>query len=125
MGLVLGIGTCCQLRASLHVDPGFLLLLQGHKSQILCLAFAPDATKMVTASKDGTWRVWNINVRYHQQEDPKTLLQHQQEVMVALQCMHMQEKKRKDYAFWHQLNEKPSIMPGGLRKYCCGLWLLL
>ncbi|DBB17019.1 hypothetical protein WJX82_010063 [Trebouxia sp. C0006] len=54
--------------------------LKGHKSQILCLAFAPDATKMVTASKDGTWRVWNINVRYHQQEDPKTLLQRQQEV---------------------------------------------
>ena len=45
---------------------------------------------MVTASKDGTWRVWNINVRYHQQEDPKTLLQHHQEVMVALQCMQTQ-----------------------------------
>lgn len=35
---------------------------------------------MVTASKDGTWCVWNINVRYHQQEDAKCLLQHQQEV---------------------------------------------
>ncbi len=22
------------------------------------------------------------------------------------------EKKRKDYAFWRQLNEKPSIVPG-------------
>lgn len=57
--------------------------MQGHKSQILCLAFSPDSTKMVTASKDGTWRVWNINVRYHQQEDPKILLQHQQEVRLA------------------------------------------
>ena len=53
--------------------------LQGHKSQILCLTFSPDATKMVTASKDGTWRVWNIDVRYHQQEDAKCLLQHKQE----------------------------------------------
>lgn len=35
---------------------------------------------MVTASKDGTWRVWNIDVRYRQQEDAKCLLQHQQEV---------------------------------------------
>jgi len=60
---------------------------------------------MVTASKDGTWRVWNINVRYHQQEDPKNLLQRQQEVITALRCMHMQEKKRKDCACWHQLHE--------------------
>jgi len=22
------------------------------------------------------------------------------------------KKKRKDYAFWHQFNEKPSIIPG-------------
>ena len=54
--------------------------LQGHKSQILCLTFSPDATKMVTASKDGTWRVWNIDVRYHQQEDAKCMLHHKQEV---------------------------------------------
>ena len=90
LGVPLGTGICSQLCQSLHVDPDLLLLPQGHKSQIICLAFAPDATKMVTASKDGTWRVWNINIRYHQQEDPKTLLQHQQEVMVALGCMHMQ-----------------------------------
>lgn len=35
---------------------------------------------MVTSSKDGTWRVWNIDVRFHQQEDPKCLLQQPQEV---------------------------------------------
>ena len=57
-----------------------LFALQGHKSQILCLTFSPDATKMVTASKDGTWRVWNIDVRYHQQEDAKCMLHHTQEV---------------------------------------------
>ena len=57
-----------------------MCLVQGHKSQVLCLAFSPDSQKMVTASKDGTWRVWNINVRFHQQEDPKCLIQHTQEV---------------------------------------------
>ena len=35
---------------------------------------------MVTASRDGTWRVWNIDVRYHQQEDAKCMLHHKQEV---------------------------------------------
>ena len=35
---------------------------------------------MVTASKHATWRVWNINVRYHQQEDSKCLRQSQQQV---------------------------------------------
>ncbi|TVU44239.1 hypothetical protein EJB05_03675 [Eragrostis curvula] len=29
--------------------------------------------KIITASKDGSIRVWNINVRYHLDEDPKTL----------------------------------------------------
>ena len=90
MYLPLGNGTYNRLCQSLHGDPDLLLWPQGHKSQILCLAFAPNATKMVTASKDGTCHVWNVNVRYHQQEDPKTLLQRQQEVMVALRCMHMQ-----------------------------------
>lgn len=63
--------------------------LKGHKSQILCLSFSPDATKMVTASKDGTWRVWNINVRYHQQEDAKCLLQHRQEVPAGTVYSHL------------------------------------
>ena len=62
--------------------------LQGHKSQVLCLAFSPDSTKMATASKDGTWRVWNINVRFHQQEDPKCLLQQPQEVRAQMSVCH-------------------------------------
>ena len=41
---------------------------------------------MVTASKDGTWRVWNIDVRYHQQEDAKCILNHKQEVSSFAMC---------------------------------------
>lgn len=40
-------------------------------SQVFCLDFSPDLTKMVTASGDGLLKVWNINVRYHMDEDPK------------------------------------------------------
>eukprot|EP00798_Chlamydomonas_sp_ICE-L_P005050 gene5050-34839_t len=48
--------------------------LKGHKSQVMCTAFSPDNRKAITASKDGTLRVWNIDVRYSFSEDPKTLL---------------------------------------------------
>jgi hypothetical protein len=48
--------------------------------QVLGVAFSDDATRMVTSSKDGTWAVWNIAVRYKQQEDPKRLLSRTQEV---------------------------------------------
>lgn len=48
--------------------------LKGHKSQVMSAAFAPDGSKAVTASKDGTMRIWNLAVRYQLQEDPKVLL---------------------------------------------------
>uniref|UniRef100_A0A0D9W1M2 Uncharacterized protein n=1 Tax=Leersia perrieri TaxID=77586 RepID=A0A0D9W1M2_9ORYZ len=39
------------------------------------IVYAKDKSvkEIITASKDGTIRVWNINVRYHLDEDPKTL----------------------------------------------------
>ena len=73
-----------QCRIGQEVAAYLVWWLQGHKSQVLCLAFSPDSTKMATASKDGTWRVWNIDVRFHQQEDPKCLLQQPQEVRVQI-----------------------------------------
>ncbi|XP_028800482.1 transducin beta-like protein 2 [Neltuma alba] len=47
--------------------------LKGHKSAVTWLCFAPNSEQIITASKDGTIRIWNINVRYHLDEDPKTL----------------------------------------------------
>jgi len=40
----------------------------------MAVALNPDGTRAVTASKDGTLRLWNLDVRYHMQEDPKLLL---------------------------------------------------
>lgn len=48
--------------------------LKGHRSQIMTAAFSPDNKRAVTASKDLTLRVWNIDVRYTLSEDPKTLV---------------------------------------------------
>ena len=47
------------------------MALKGHKSKVHCLDFSPDLSKAVTASGDGLLKVWNINVRYHMDEDPK------------------------------------------------------
>nr|UUJ75336.1 WD40 transcription factor [Juglans regia] len=47
--------------------------LKGHKSAVTWLCFAPNSEQIITASKDGSVRIWNINVRYHLDEDPKTL----------------------------------------------------
>lgn len=50
-----------------------VMQLKGHKSAVTCLCFTPSSEQIITASKDGSIRVWNINVRYHLDEDPKTL----------------------------------------------------
>lgn len=42
--------------------------------QVMGVSFSPDSKRVVTASEDGTLRVWNIEVRYHMSEDPKVLL---------------------------------------------------
>ncbi|KAK2985237.1 hypothetical protein RJ640_015945 [Escallonia rubra] len=47
--------------------------LKGHKSAVTWLCFTPNSEQVITASKDGSIRLWNINVRYHLDEDPKTL----------------------------------------------------
>jgi WD40 repeat protein len=35
--------------------------------QVMSVAFSPDGGRAVTASKDGTMRIWNTAVRYHLQ----------------------------------------------------------
>ncbi|KAF9616350.1 hypothetical protein IFM89_029604 [Coptis chinensis] len=47
--------------------------LKGHKSAVTWLCFTPSSEQIITASKDGSIRIWNINVRYQLDEDPKTL----------------------------------------------------
>ncbi|XP_057827177.1 uncharacterized protein LOC131038678 [Cryptomeria japonica] len=50
-----------------------VMQLKGHKSAVTWLCFTSDSEKILTASKDGSMRLWNINVRYHLDEDPKCL----------------------------------------------------
>lgn len=48
--------------------------LKGHKKKITSVEFSWDSTRAVSASEDGTLRIWNIDVRYALQEDPKPLV---------------------------------------------------
>lgn len=50
-----------------------VMQLKGHKSAVTWLSFMWDSQRIVTASKEGTIKIWNINVRYHLDEDPKCL----------------------------------------------------
>jgi len=46
------------------------MTLVGHKKEIFCACFSPDSKLVATSSKDGTIKIWNIEVRYKVKEDP-------------------------------------------------------
>ncbi|XP_044730908.1 transducin beta-like protein 2 isoform X2 [Chrysoperla carnea] len=48
--------------------------LSGHTSGIFDVAFTADSSHIATVSKDGTWKVYNINVEYNKGEDPHLII---------------------------------------------------
>jgi len=52
---------------------GKAMTLKGHRQGIIDLAFNTHDDKIVTLSKDQTIKLWDINVRYEMNEDPKCL----------------------------------------------------
>ncbi|KAM4726175.1 transducin beta-like protein 2 [Anableps anableps] len=47
--------------------------LKGHSAGVHAFAFSNDSHRMVTVSKDGTWKLWNTDVEYKKQQDPYLL----------------------------------------------------
>ncbi|XP_075878595.1 transducin beta-like protein 2 [Nelusetta ayraudi] len=47
--------------------------LKGHSAGVHAFAFSNDSHRMVSVSKDGTWKLWNTNVEYKKQQDPYLL----------------------------------------------------
>uniref|UniRef100_A0A0N5AMR9 WD_REPEATS_REGION domain-containing protein n=1 Tax=Syphacia muris TaxID=451379 RepID=A0A0N5AMR9_9BILA len=47
--------------------------LKGHTSGVSSFAFNQDSTRCATASKDGTWRLYDTDIRYTLGEEAKTL----------------------------------------------------
>ena len=46
----------------------------AHKRAVHYLDFSSDSTKLATCSQDGTWKLWNVDVRYTRGEDARCLL---------------------------------------------------
>ncbi|KAJ8402234.1 hypothetical protein AAFF_G00370990 [Aldrovandia affinis] len=47
--------------------------LKGHSAGVHSFAFSNDSRRMVTVSKDGTWKLWDTDVEYKKQQDPYLL----------------------------------------------------
>ncbi|XP_060574633.1 transducin beta-like protein 2 [Ruditapes philippinarum] len=47
--------------------------LKGHSAGVYCFGFNNDSTRMASASKDGTWKYWDTNIRYDMNQDPYLL----------------------------------------------------
>ncbi|KAI4370365.1 hypothetical protein MLD38_018724 [Melastoma candidum] len=41
-----------------------VMQLNGHKSAVKWLCFTPNSDRVITTSKDGSMRIWNINVAF-------------------------------------------------------------
>ncbi|KAJ7308966.1 hypothetical protein JRQ81_008248 [Phrynocephalus forsythii] len=48
--------------------------LKGHTAGVYSFSFSNDSRRMATVSKDGTWKLWDTDVEYKQQQDPYLLL---------------------------------------------------
>ncbi|KAF4082214.1 hypothetical protein AMELA_G00149280 [Ameiurus melas] len=47
--------------------------LKGHSAGVYSFDFSNDSRRMVTVSKDGTWKLWDTDVEYKKQQDPYLL----------------------------------------------------
>jgi WD40 repeat protein len=56
-------------------EPKLAFNLKGHKRGISSLCFAPDSKTMVTASVDGTWKLWDLEVNWLKLQEEPILLQ--------------------------------------------------
>lgn len=50
-----------------------IMTLNGHKSGITALGFGNLNGKVITVSKDKTWKIWGISVRYNEGGEPHLL----------------------------------------------------
>ncbi|XP_073258368.1 transducin beta-like protein 2 isoform X3 [Porites lutea] len=48
--------------------------LKGHTAGVYHFSFSSDSTRMATVSKDGTWKIWDIDVEFSKKQDPHLLV---------------------------------------------------
>ena len=82
--------------------------MQGHKSQVLVMAFSPGSTRAITASKDGTYKLWSLDVRYQLNEDAKCLYTRDQQVVVVHAAFWCDQGRRSVYVVAMNRNDDSS-----------------
>jgi len=58
----------------LGVEDRVFTYLRGHTSFIYWIAFTSDSKKILTCSKDNTWKLWDLDVDYNIEELPKVIM---------------------------------------------------
>eukprot|EP00903_Cladosiphon_okamuranus_P009693 g9222.t1 len=53
-----------------------MTLSGGHTKGVHGVSFNPESTRVVTASVDGSWTLWDTSVRYNLDEDPRQMEHH-------------------------------------------------
>ncbi|MCP9263622.1 hypothetical protein DINM_007010 [Dirofilaria immitis] len=117
-----------------------VLIFEGHSSGIYSFAFDQSTTRCVTASKDGTWKIYNTDVRYSQGEEAKIIASgdfevlrnaHPESVKVSMSpsgnsfaisasrhiCLYSTLQPQKEFKIMLDVHDKPI---SGLRMSPCG-----
>ncbi|GFR03979.1 transducin beta-like protein 2, partial [Trichonephila clavata] len=63
----------CFSKAGEFQDVKRAFVLKGHSSGIYHFSFSNDSSRMLTVSKDGTWKLWDTNIEYSKGQEPYLL----------------------------------------------------
>ncbi len=64
-----------------HTSIETSISIQGHTSGVYAFDFNQDSTRAITASRDGSWKLYDTDIRYQQGEEPKQLASGQWDVL--------------------------------------------
>ncbi|KAK2941891.1 putative FKBP12-associated protein 1 like protein [Blattamonas nauphoetae] len=92
--------------------------LCGHKTGILAVTFTPDSKSVVTVSKDGTWKIWEVDIDY-KKRTPETKKTFQLEPGFLAPIQTEEPKKKKGPVDPYARVEEPqTFMPQFLIEIC-------
>lgn len=73
---------CGRTREGMYKKFNQIMTLNGHKSGVTAVGFGDKRTRMITVSKDKTWKIWGISVRYNEGGEPHLLYSYPTELNV-------------------------------------------
>ena len=68
-----------------ELDRLYQLNQNGHKRGVNWVSFSQDNKRVATASNDGSWKIWNLDINLQIREEPKCLFTYTKEGVKAYQ----------------------------------------